>query len=726
MRKLAIIGGLLAVLGWGGAVFAAVQFPLVVTEITVDGNHEIRAFEVLDVVAISEGDEITTSDLKVASQAIYDLGWFSEVLPEATEDGRVVFRVVENPVLSEIEISGNVNVRWYKLFGIPLIEEPLMSDFRLKRILRDNDIRKNKVINRVALETALQEVISDYNKRGYLLVMIGDVSMEDTLAIELIEGRVVGTEITGLQTVPNSIPEEMIDLPLGEPLRQEDIERVLSRLRDSVYFIGVDVVPEVRDQPDEVVLVWNLTERQVIDEKITALSAEVDGITRFPADAVNAALGPVPDGAIDNYALLGVLEGVYDLYKGAGYVMVRFTTDGPDADGVLRVSVHEGRLAEIFISGNTTTQQYVIERNLDLRIGEPLRKNHLAVAYQQLRSLGYFGSVNLLPEWTDENEVRVAVMVTERERLGGMNGALALEPSTGGLVGELSIEQKNLFGTGQDVSLSYRRGLSSDIDPLTSTWTVGYTTVAYFPEFDRVGLDLYRELADVGSGEDAHALMTLGARVGFDYPIAAFSDLSLSFAHENEQVVGETRWTPIDSVTVSVSYNTIEDPYFPTQGERRVLSLEKAGGFSASKEYLKLIGTWIQFQETGFSVLGSLDQVFGIRLRTSWGDDALATAQAFELGGPTTVRGTEGQTVHRMFVGNFEHRIELIEGLVFTTFLDAGVNLDAVNFENVLASTGFELAINAAGVFVRLDFAWVLGPEWSWVPQFDVGFGPMF
>ena len=42
MRKLAIIGGLLAVLGWGGAVFAAVQFPLVVTEITVDGNHEIR------------------------------------------------------------------------------------------------------------------------------------------------------------------------------------------------------------------------------------------------------------------------------------------------------------------------------------------------------------------------------------------------------------------------------------------------------------------------------------------------------------------------------------------------------------------------------------------------------------------------------------------------------------------------------------------------------------
>jgi outer membrane protein assembly factor BamA len=88
--------------------------------------------------------------------------------------------------------------------------------------------------------------------------------------------------------------------------------------------------------------------------------------------------------------------------------------------------------------------------------------------------------------------------VSEKARLGGFEGSMALDPRTGGLVGELQLREKNLFGTGQDISLSYSRGLATsgrgseaEAGPSVVTWDLGYTSVAFFPEFDRVGLSLY-------------------------------------------------------------------------------------------------------------------------------------------------------------------------------------------------------------------------------------------
>jgi hypothetical protein len=63
---------------------------------------------------------------------------------------------------------------------------------------------------------------------------------------------------------------------------------------------------------------------------------------------------------------------------------------------------------------------------------------------------------------------------------------------------------------------------------------------------------------------------------------------------------------------------------------------------------------------------------------------------------------------------------------VLTAFFDAGLDLDSIRFDDVKASTGLELGISAAGVYVRLDVVWRLGEDASWTPRFDFGFGPMF
>jgi outer membrane protein assembly factor BamA len=684
----------LSVAGW------AVQYPVTVSAIEIEGTVKIKDRDVLEAVGFDVGDEVSESDLRAASQAIFDLGWFSEVAPEVGEDGAITFHVVENPVIREIVVTGNTHRRWYSVFGVRLFSLPIVPTSKIKQILYQGDVKRRKVLNRVGLETALSDVITEYNDRGYVLIALGDVEIGETLRIEIVEAHVAANTIAGLDTVPEQVAEELIDLPLGEPLRRIDVQSVVARIRGSVYFTDVEVVPQQGPERDSVILQWNLEERQLIGEPVRIEGIVLDGITRYEEDAVYALLGEIPDEPVDNYGLLRILEGVYDLYSDAGYMMVRFAVDGT-ADGNLRVRIDEGRVHEIVLEGTTHTKDYVILRKLAIEEGRILDRADYLVSYQNLTSLGYFNSVNLAPEWVDDG-VRVTVTVKEKTRLGGFEGSMALDPRTGGLVGELKLRQKNLFGTGQDVSLSYSRGLVGEGEPYAVTW-------------------------DLAAAEETSSIVTYGARTTFAYPVADYVDLGITYKHEEERVVGESDWTPTDSVTMALLYDDVSDLYFPTDGTRRSVSLEKAGGFSAGREYFNLGLNWVQFSPVDLPLFGDLREAVGFRFKVGWGDDRLPTSQYYELGGPTSVRGTDSSSVPRVFLTNVEYRLELAEqGLYLTTFCDAGIDLDAVRLDAILSTAGIEFGVNAAGIFVRLDVAWSLSSEWSWVPRFEIGFGQMF
>jgi len=549
--------------------------------------------------------------------------------------------------------------------------------------------------------------------------------MSDHLSITFVEGRIVGNRVAGLVTVPNEVVEEMIDLPLGEPLRQTDAQRVMLAVSNSVYFTNVEVIPEAGGADDEVLLRWTLTERILLESPIEFHSIELEGVSRFSIGMAMDSLGQIPSGPIDNYGLLQIIEGLYDLYQDAGYTMARFSV-GNIEDGVLRLRVEEGVVSQILLSGNTRTKDYVVFRNLDIEVGDTLTWGALRVAYQRLNSFSYFESVDLLPEWSDDG-VRLSVIVTEKDSLGGVSGALTVDPTSGGIIGELSLSQKNLFGTGQDVSLTYDRGLvSTEEEPMETSWTLGYGSIAHFPGFDHVGVDLYRAVEEVEEDDETNEYLTIGGSLSFDYPVADYTDLALGYTHEAEHLVGSEDWTLIDEVSLGLVYDDTDDSLFPTTGDRRNLSVEQAGGFAAGEEYTRIGLIWTQFTPFSLLPLGDLDQVFGMRVCAGWGDSNLSGTRRYKLGGSTTVRGAETVRLERMLVTNMEYRVQLAEGLVLATFLDAGVNLNSVRTTDAVASSGLEISINIAGVYLRLDFAWVFNEELDWMPAFDFGFGPMF
>ncbi len=711
----------ISVIGW------AEQYPLTVLDLSVEGNDEIKLRDILEVVHFEVGDVIEEADLRTASQAIYDLGWFGEVTldRDALENGDVIFQVFENPVIQEIVITGNVNRRDYYLFGIKLFDAPIMSSYKIRQILWRNDVRKRDVLNPQALMTGLEEVIAEYSTHGYVLVSIGDVDLSETLRIEFVEQKFSGNLIEGLSTVPESIAENMIEIPLDEPLQMKDFSGAYSNLSQSVYFSNVEYTTQAGLEGDRFWLRWTLEERTLLAAPESIDSIEVEGNTIYPAEVLESLIGELPDHSIDNFGLLELVQGVHDRYVRGGYSMVELSVSAIE-DGVLRLKVAEGEISQVTVQGNTRTHDYVIIRNSELEVGKVLNRKDLLVSYQQLMSLGYFGSVDIVPEWVNGG-VEITLTVTEKSDLGGFGGSMAIDPSTGELFGELSLNEKNIFGTGQDLELSYSRGLVGTEDSSPSSWNLGYSTVAYFPGFDRVGIDLYQKTKEMTVDEVAAVHITLGAEISFSYPLADYSNLGIAYRHEEEHLTSEEHWTPADVINLALVYDDTNDPFFPTEGSRRRLSLEKAGGFSAGREYTKLDLTWTHFVPTTMPLVAAdIDQALGIRIKVGWGDKRLPTSRQTELGGPTSIRGVSGVPTRQYVFANVEYRLELVEGLYATTFWDAGFDLGTVRFEDFLSSFGFELGINAAGIIVRLDFVWILNEDFTWLPVFDFAFGQMF
>jgi outer membrane protein assembly factor BamA len=701
----------------------AADLPLAVSGIEIEGNVKIRTKEILDVVLFHVGDTISNDDLKTASQAIFDLGWFSEVIPTIDDASSILFHVVENPVLKTIEITGNVNKEPFEILGVTLFSTPIMPSDKIRRILRDNGVKTKKVLNNKSLEDGLQAVIDEYDKKGYILIMVGKVTPGETLSIEIIEGRVTANMVSGLETVPEDVAQGMIDLPIGVCLKKAPVQRILALFKGSVFFSDVNIIPQEGAAPDEIRLLWTFTERRLIENPIEISGITLAGVTLFPHEIAEGSLGDIPTGSIDNYALLQIIEGLYDLYYRPGYVMVRLSV-GPIEEGILPLTIEEGMIGDISIAGNDHTKDYVIMKTLGIHEGEILNQGRLAVAYQGLMSFGYFSSVDIVPEWVDD-KVSLSIAIVENKKLGGINGSVAFSPKSGGLVGKLDYHQNNLLGTGQDFSFSYSRGLIGD---KSAVWDLGYSTVAYFQDFNRVGVNLYRKSDEKTIEEDkTQTFLTIGGKGSVSYPLADYTDLTLSYKHEAVRTGDDPIWEPIDSLRIGIHYDDVNNPLFPTSGNRRTLSVEKAGGFAPGVEFSKLDLSWIHFTPLylPFPFLEERDQVLAIRLALGWGTD-LPGSQTYTLGGSTTIRGTTASSIEQLCYANIEYRLKIVEGLTGVLFFDSGVDLSQVGLSGAKSSVGIELGIEAAGMYVRLDMAWVLGSDLGWVPHFNFGFSPMF
>jgi len=666
----------------------------VVGEIVLLGNEETKDEKVLNELGLKEGDSVSKRALEEKVAAVRDMGLF-ETVESNTEisDGELnlELQLTEYPVLKKYEFTG-VN---------------LINTGKLKKALKNSGVNKGEVINKNELNEGLKGIQKEYEKKGYPFVSIGNIKIDNTLSVEVIEGKLAGVRVEGLETVPEEVALDMIKGKSDKPVKLRNLQESYRDLQNSVYFKSVNLVPTQGYSRSDIILRWQLTERQVVESPVEGTTIRLQGNTLYPDEELEKLIGDLPEGKVTNYDLLRALKGVYEKYLEDGYRFADFSLDGVQEDTIV-LEVFEGEINDISIKGNKKTARKVISNKILLSKGDVFNSDLVEDSRRKLLNLGYFSKVEPKPAKNSDG-IDLDFTVKEKSRLNSINGGLTWSDS--GLAGKIKLSTKNLFGLGQDVSLNLNRKLALDAK---FGGSLDWKNVYYPSGFNFTKLSIYR---NVGSNQ--------GVRASFGYPLTG--KLSLNVGYNADWIIGDDSDGSLTHILSSdLIYDDRNNPMFPTAGTRRSLKLEKAGDFAPGLSFTQLTfeGSYFQGLPT-FNVAGEKKQTFGFNLQLGLGVDAPKNYQS-EFGGKNSIRGLGSDVASNYGFLNSEYRVQLVPGSLYvTSFVDSGVKLGTDNQYDFKTSAGFEINLQIFG-HLRIGAAWKLSEDFNYVPSFYFGMGPIF
>lgn len=148
-----------------------------VSKVDVKGLEKVSKEEALKNVKVKEGDQFIPQEAIDGAQKIFQTGLFSSVEPsvdrEANNTVAITYIVEENPIVKDIEISGNT----------------LFTEAQLEQAL---GIKEGELLNGNLLNPDNNGIVKLYNKGGYTTARIEtiNVSKEGDIKIGLTEGMV--------------------------------------------------------------------------------------------------------------------------------------------------------------------------------------------------------------------------------------------------------------------------------------------------------------------------------------------------------------------------------------------------------------------------------------------------------------------------------------------------------------------------------------------------------
>ncbi|MGM0437604.1 MAG: BamA/OMP85 family outer membrane protein [Bacillota bacterium] len=226
MKKLSIITAvlLIAFLVTGGLA-SAQDLDENITKISFEGNENIARETIMEAVKTEIGDEFDREKLRSDMQSIMELGYFQDISASFNnyEDGlEVVFKVVENPIISEIEITGN-------------------EIYSEEKIMEMSGVKKGEVLNVKALNDGLKELRNNYQDEGYILASYKNVNISEDgiLSLDIDVGHVNEVIIKGNEKTKDYVIRRELDVEKGDILKLSDVQEAYRNLYRLQYFKNI-------------------------------------------------------------------------------------------------------------------------------------------------------------------------------------------------------------------------------------------------------------------------------------------------------------------------------------------------------------------------------------------------------------------------------------------------------------------------------------------------------
>ena len=473
---------------------------------------------------------------------------------------------------------------------------------------------------------------------------------------------------------------------------KSDIQAALSQIRDYYIMQGYKdvIVGEPRfsfsDDKTEATVAITIDEgiRYAIHDILFA--GDVTTVAKDSLENLRQELIGKPYFRRRNQFLRSRLE---EIYGNLGYpraaVEIREQQGGEAGMVVLTAEITGGprvTISEILIRGNEKIREKFIRSRLLLKPGDQFNLDLQKKSFRKLYQTGLFSKVDLRLEerkGTDGWPLVVAVEEAPAKEL-------YVEPGWGSyekLRLKAGFREKNLFGTGRvfalDATVSFKA--QSVVASLSDPWFLNTDITADLPVYYSRREEPSFTRKDLGASIQFSKQLTehLSATAGYGYRMTDVSDVDPIIA--TEDVPSDYDYA---SVRAQATYDTRDDLFFPTRGQRSFLSVEYADKFLGSEIALTRLTGGLRF----FVPL-AVDTVLGLRYRTGLilpGPDEfiLPISERFFNGGENTVRSFEqselgpkdilGDPVGGLAFNVFslELRQRLIGNLVGSVFFDCG------------------------------------------------------
>ncbi len=617
----------------------------------------------------------TVSDAVVEDdiRAIFALGHFDDVRAELEKgaDGKsiLVYVVVERPLVRKITFEGNEELKESKL-------RPLVT-LKVPDIYKPGKVRESIAALRKA-----------YIEEGYYAVNIDpqldtNDRNEATLNFKIDEGaKVLVDEIHfegnrvfddgELQDLMQTKERWFLSWLTDRGTFQKDLLEMDVELIKDAYFNQGYVQIDVKEP------LVTLTENKKYLEIFIELTegpqyrvGEVD--IRGDFDEEKAKLLEMTKlGSDETFSRERLRESVFalnDYFGDQGYAYVNVAPltrlDTEERRVHLTYEVERGiqvHVNRIRIQGNTKTRDKVIRREMKLAEGDLYSISQIKRSRQRINNLGFFEAVDVTQAKLDDPGL-IDLDVKVKEGPTGNFTAGAGYSSVDGVIGQLSVQEKNFLGRGLNLNLSGAFGESS------TTYNLGVTDPYFLDTRLTLGGDIYsteREYND-------YTKKARGGDVKVGFPTGEYSRAFFVYRFENKEILDvddnaslvireqEGRST-LSSIYGSWTYDKTDFRLDPSSGYVGQVSAEFAG-LGGTDKFAKYIGDyrhfWPLFWGTVFSVHGQVGYVHEI------GGEPIPIDERFYLGGIRTLRGFSGRTVGPR-IGNDSTVVDPITGAVTT------------------------------------------------------------
>ena len=474
---------------------------------------------------------------------------------------------------------------------------------------------------------------------------------------------------------------------------EEDVRTGIFAIQElyiSNGFLDVEVAAPVFDfSPDQsrvIVLV-------PIREKTRFVISEI----HFPAD-VEADLGnhlkEILDSLINTPYFprrkLVLQSKIVQLYVNQGFPDVEVTISeqaGKEVGKiVLAAAIQKGekvRITKIMISGNKKTRPAFIRNRLAFRINDIFSLDKQRESFRRLYRTGLFSRVNI--ELTkEEKEANPGVLLVKVEEVPSREAFI--EPGWGSYEQfrmRFGLRDRNLFGTGRIARTELGWSLKGEslVQGFTDPWFLNSNVTADFPiSYQRREEPSFtRKETGISALFSKELTENLTATAGYVYRLIDLSNIAKgAYIEETDNNYN------LASVRLQLTYDTRDDFFFPTSGQKSSLFNEWADPTLGSELTLYRItaGTRWFFPLTSAVVMGLRYDTGLVAPRQ--GTASLPLGERFFNGGQNTVRSfqeselgphdLEGNPMggYAYNVASIEFRRRFTEHLSFSMFFDYG------------------------------------------------------